>query len=218
MPAFDVTASPTQLTLKAGETGTVVVTVTNRLGCSVIARADKIVEPASAAGWARRRRTRSGSFSDQPATEEFRYEITIPPNTPGTSVKFRVDVVEVGATDDNFGQGNTVQVTVPAVVIKPPPPPKIPYGSGRRGRRGDWRGHRGLADAQGWRRDAERRRKTVRGRGERAAEGKHRGGESRQPGAPPTTTKFPAGAVMAQTPAPDSALKGPRTFPTPRVW
>ena len=51
MPAFDVTATPTQLTLKAGETGVIVVTVTNRLPRSVIARADKIVEPASAAAW-----------------------------------------------------------------------------------------------------------------------------------------------------------------------
>ncbi len=127
MPAFDVTASPTQLTLKAGETGTVVVTVTNRLGRSVIARADKIVEPASAGAWVKAPANSQRTFSDQPATEEFRYEIAIPPNTPGTSFKFRVDVVEVGATDDNFGQGNTVQVTVPAVEIKPPPPPpKIP--------------------------------------------------------------------------------------------
>ena len=53
MPAFDVTASPPQLTLKAGATATVVVTVTNRLGRAVTARADKVVEPATAAAWFR---------------------------------------------------------------------------------------------------------------------------------------------------------------------
>jgi len=127
MPAFDVTASPTQLMLKGGETGTIVVTVTNRLGRSVIARADKIVEPASAAAWVKAPPDSQRTFSAQPATEDFRYEITIPPNTPGMSFKFRVDVVEVGATDDNFGQGNTVAVTVPAPeVVKPIEPKKIP--------------------------------------------------------------------------------------------
>jgi len=47
MPAFDVTAVPQTLTLKPGATATIQVTVSNKLGRSAIARADKSVEPAS---------------------------------------------------------------------------------------------------------------------------------------------------------------------------
>lgn len=216
MPAFDVTASPTQLTLKAGATGTVVVTVTNRLGRSVIARADKIVEPASAAGWVKAPANSQRTFSDQPATEEFRYEISIPPNTPGTSFKFRVDVVEVGATDDNFGQGNTVQVTIPVVPIEQPKPqPKIPVwvwplvavvviGVGI----GVWLMLKGggggmpkVVEKQFDDAETELQKENivvVRVDSLSAAA---------------DTTRFPAGAVMAQTPAAEAELKGTKEIP-----
>jgi hypothetical protein len=215
MPAFDVTANPTQLTLKGGTTGTIVVTVTNRLGRSVIARADKIVEPATAAAWVKAPADSQRTFSDQPATQDFRYEITIPPNTPGMSFKFRVDVVEVGATDDNFGQGNTVQVTVPAVEIKPPPPPpKIPIwvwplvavvvigvGIGLYLMLKNGGGMPNVVEKQYDAAEKELQQNNmvvVRVDSLSAAA---------------DTTRFPVGAVLAQTPAAEAELKGTKEVP-----
>jgi PASTA domain-containing protein len=119
MPAFDVTANPTRLSLKPGASGTLVVTVTNRLGRSVTARADKVVTPPAAAAWVKAPADAQRVFSDQPTTQEFRFEVGIPANATPQSFTVRVDVVEVGAPDDNFGQSETIGVTVPAPDVKP---------------------------------------------------------------------------------------------------
>ncbi len=124
MPAFDVTANPTRLTLKPGASGTVVVTVTNHLGRSVTARADKVVTPPAAAAWVKAPADAQRVFSDQPTTQEFRFEVGIPANATPQTFTVRVDVVEVGAPDDNFGQSETIGVTVPAPDAKPVTPGK----------------------------------------------------------------------------------------------
>ncbi|HEU5217588.1 MAG TPA: PASTA domain-containing protein [Gemmatimonadales bacterium] len=126
MPAFDVTASPQTLSLKAGATSTIVVTVTNRLARTVTARADKVVQPAESAAWIKAPPDPQRILNEQ-ATQEFRYDVVIPPTAAGASLTVRFDVVEVGASDDNFGESNTVAVTVEKAIVKPPPPPpKIP--------------------------------------------------------------------------------------------
>lgn len=115
MPAFDVTASPAQLTLKAGEKGTVTITVTNCLGREVTARADMVVAPQAAEAWVTAPAATQRRFSAQKATDDFRYEVEIPADyAQGTSFTLRVDVVDVDHMEDNFGQSNAVAVTVPA--------------------------------------------------------------------------------------------------------
>ena len=127
MPAFDVTASPQKLELEAGKTATIEVTVTNRLSRAVTARADKVVTPAASADWVKAPPDPQRNFSAPPFTDKFKYEVTIPPSGAGASFTVRVDVVEVGAPDDNFGQSNTVAVTVKAAAVAPPEPkPGIP--------------------------------------------------------------------------------------------
>src|SRR5690349_2098846 len=121
MPAFDVTANPTRLSLKPGTSGTVVVTVTNKLGRAATARADKVVTPPAAAAWVKAPPDAQRPFSDQPTTQEFRFEVAIPANATPQTFTLRVDVVEVGAPgvgDDNFGQSETIGVTVPAADIR----------------------------------------------------------------------------------------------------
>ena len=119
MPAFDVTAVPAQLTLKQGTRGTVVVTVTNRLSRAVTARAESVVEPASAAAWFTPPADPQRSFNSPQATEKFEWQVAVPDNAAATSVTFRVDVVDVEAKEDNYGKSNAVAITVPAVEVKP---------------------------------------------------------------------------------------------------
>lgn len=121
MPAFDVTASPAQLTLKAGEKGTVTVTVTNCLNHEVTARADMVVTPQAAEAWVTAPAATQCRFSGQKATDKFLYEVELPPGyAEGISFTLRVDVVDVDHMEDNFGQSNAVAVTVPAPApVKP---------------------------------------------------------------------------------------------------
>ena len=114
MPAFDVTAVPAQLTLKQGAGGTVAVTVTNRLSRAVTARAEAVIEPASAAPWFTPPPDLERRFNSAQATEQFQWQVAIPANAPASSVTFRVDVVDVEAKEDNYGKSNAVAVTVPA--------------------------------------------------------------------------------------------------------
>ena len=120
MPAFDVTAVPAQLTLKQGTKGTVAVTVTNKLSRAVTARAEAVVEPASAAAWFTPPADTQRSFNSPQATETFQWQVAIPANAPASNVTFRVDVVDIEAKEDNYGKSNAVAITVPKVdeVIK----------------------------------------------------------------------------------------------------
>jgi len=127
MPAFDVTASPTKLSVKPGTTTPVKITVNNRLGKEVLARAQAVINPPSAANFViappdAQRKLPAGSQSATGATSDFEFQVVIPQGTLGRSFTMRVDVVEVGAQDDNFGQSDTVGVTV-IEEAKPVPPP-----------------------------------------------------------------------------------------------
>jgi len=119
MPAFDVTAVPAQLTLKQGSKGTVAVTVTNKLSRAVTARADAVIEPASAAAWFTPPPEIERRFNSPQATEQFQWQVAIPANAPASSVTFRVDVVDIEAKEDNYGKSNAVAITVPAVAAEP---------------------------------------------------------------------------------------------------
>ena len=124
MPAFDVTANPTTLTAKPGEQQTLVVTVTNRLGRPVTGRAIATVNPPSGAAWIKLPPDPQRVFSQPNATQEYRFGLEVPATaTPGV-YQVRIDVVDIELPDDNFGQSQTIAVTVPVVaapvpVVKP---------------------------------------------------------------------------------------------------
>jgi hypothetical protein len=115
MPAFDVTVNPTTLEAKAGEKKSVVVTVTNKLGRPVTARASAVVDPATASAWVKAPPDAQKAFS-QAATLDFRFGIEVPAAGPAGLYKVRIDVVDIEQPDDNFGQSPMIAVTVP----KPP--------------------------------------------------------------------------------------------------
>ena len=124
MPAFDVTANPTTITAKPGEQQTLVVTVTNRLGRPVTGRAIATVNPPSGAAWIKLPPDPQRVFSQPNATQEYRFGLEVPATaTPGV-YQVRIDVVDIELPDDNFGQSQTIAVTVPVVaapvpVVKP---------------------------------------------------------------------------------------------------
>jgi len=124
MPAFDVTANPTTLTVKPGEKKTIVVTATNRLGRPVTARAKAVVDPATGAAWVKAPPNVQQLFNQANATLEFQFGLEVPANASAGLYKLRFDVVDVDLQDDNFGQSPTVAVTVPKaeVVVSPPTP------------------------------------------------------------------------------------------------
>jgi len=115
MPAFDVTANPTTLEAKVGEKNSLVVTVTNRLGRPVTARASAVVDPAVGSAWIKAPPDAQKAFG-QAATLEFQFGIEVPAAAPPGVYKVRIDVVDVEQPDDNFGQSPMIAVTVP----KPP--------------------------------------------------------------------------------------------------
>ena len=115
MPAFDVTVNPTTIEAKAGEKQSVVVTVTNKLGRPVTARASAVVDPANASAWIKAPPDAQRAFS-QAATLDFQFGIEVPAAGPAGLYKVRIDVVDIEQPDDNFGQSPMIAVTVP----KPP--------------------------------------------------------------------------------------------------
>jgi len=128
MPAFDVTANPTTLTVKPGEKQTIVVTVTNRLGRPVTGRAILTVNPLSGAAWIKLPPDPQRVFTQPNATQEYRFGLDVPATaTPGV-YQVRIDVVDIELPDDNFGQSPTIALTVPAVAAPVPVvKPKFPW-------------------------------------------------------------------------------------------
>jgi hypothetical protein len=128
MPAFDVTANPTTLTVKPGEKQTIVVTVTNRLGRPVTGRAILNVNPTSGAAWIKLPPDPQRVFTQPNATQEYRFGLEVPATaTPGV-YQVRIDVVDIELPDDNFGQSQTIAVTVPTVAVPVPVvKPRFPW-------------------------------------------------------------------------------------------
>ena len=124
MPAFDVTANPTTVTAKPGEKQTIVVTVTNRLGRAVTGRAIATVNPPSGAAWIKLPPDPQRVFSQPNATLEYRFGLELPATATPGAYQVRIDVVDIELPDDNFGQSQTIALTVLAVaapvpVVKP---------------------------------------------------------------------------------------------------
>lgn len=128
MAAFDLSTTPKQLAVAAGESGTVVVTVSNRMGQPVMGRVNHVVTPESAAAWivppAEPQRRFDGELS---ATLEFEYAVRVPADAPAGAISLRVDVFDVLAPDDHFVRGETVAIEVTAGKPAPPPPPTVPW-------------------------------------------------------------------------------------------
>jgi hypothetical protein len=120
MPAFDVTVNPTTLEAKAGEKQSVVVTVTNKLGRPVTARASAVVDPANASAWIKAPPDAQRAFS-QAATLDFQFGIEVPAAGPAGLYKVRIDVVDIEQPDENFGQSAMIALTVPKPAVVPPP-------------------------------------------------------------------------------------------------
>jgi hypothetical protein len=131
MSAFDVTASPPKLSLEAGTSATIVVTVTNRLGRGAVGRVDPVTQPTGMESWFKAPPDVQRPFNSQPTTEDFRFELAVPADKAGTNLTVTFVATEVGLADDNFGQSNVVGVTVSpkAVIIddKKDPGTKIPW-------------------------------------------------------------------------------------------
>ena len=124
MPAFDVTANPTTLTVKPGEKKTIVVTATNRLGRPVTARAKAVMDPSNGSAWVKPPANAQQMFKQANATLEFQFGLEVPANAAAGLYKLRFDVVDIDLQDDNFGQSPTIAVTVPKTeAVVPPPPP-----------------------------------------------------------------------------------------------
>lgn len=125
MPAFNVTTTPTSLSLKAGESGTLVVVVSNRMGRPFLARVDPKPTPLAAAAWITPPPVTQRQFEADPAaTYNFEFTLQVPADAKAQAVQVRFDVVDPQVPDDPLAQGETVAVNVlakdaPAPVKKP---------------------------------------------------------------------------------------------------
>lgn len=130
MAAFNLTTTPTSLTLKPGESGAIVVVVSNRLGRPFLARVDPKVTPAAAAAWVVPPAVTQRPFEADPAASyNFEFGLRVPGDAAAQAIQFRADVVDPQLPDDPLAQGETVGISVVAsetVVVKPEPL-KIPW-------------------------------------------------------------------------------------------
>jgi len=76
------------------------------------------VEPASAVAWVKTPADAQRTYGTG-ASDKLNFEVAIPAGATPQAIKFHVDVVELGAEADNFGQSNTVAITIPAPEVKP---------------------------------------------------------------------------------------------------
>lgn len=216
MPAFDVTVSPAQLALKGGDQGTFVVTATSRMTRRVTARAELAVTPDSHAAWFRPQGETQRVFAAANATEKFSYEVTVPAGQAAVSLTCTPSVVDVEAPEDNFGIGTALAITVTQEARPTPAPPKpfpkwiigvaalVLIGAGI----GIWlllRGGGGempdlVTQQFGAAENSLREKPVVVLRVDSLS-------------AVADTVRFPAGAVMAQSPAAGAELKGNEEAP-----
>ena len=216
MPAFDVTATPASLTLKGGETGTFVVTATSRMTRRVTARAELAVAPDTLASWVKPVGETQKTFAAANATEKFTWEVTVPAGQAATSLTCTPSVVDVEAPEDNYGLGSAIAITVTAEAVKPlPPPPPFPkwiipvvalvlIAAGV----GVWLmlrdGGGGMPDLVGKQLDSAKASLAKSPIVVVAQDSLSSAAD---------TVRFPAGAVMAQSPAAGTELKGSKDAP-----
>jgi hypothetical protein len=120
MAAFDVTTKPRDLPLKAGETGTIMVVVSNRLGKPVMGSIEGILTPASAAKWLvplAPSETLRRYEADPTATVNFEFKIAVPEDAAAQDAQFKAVVRDSLAPDDTKVEGQTVAITVTKKVI-----------------------------------------------------------------------------------------------------
>ena len=131
MDSFQVTTTPTSLTVEAGKSAVIAVVVSNRQGKPVMARVDMLVTPPSAAGWFTLAGAAQRKFAADPtATERFEFAVAVPATAATAAVQaiqFRADAVDVLAPDDHFKQGEVVALSVPAAKQEAPDHGGIPW-------------------------------------------------------------------------------------------
>ncbi len=118
--AFDVTVVPTSLQLTAGQAGELELTVSNRSGRGLTARAIPNAEPKAALGWLTARDQDEAPLAAG-ETRKIRYGVKVPPDAAAQKVTFRVDVADVTDPNQFYAQGPAIAVTVAARVITKDP-------------------------------------------------------------------------------------------------
>ena len=216
MPAFDVTAIPTQLTLKAGDKGRFVVKATSKMSRRVTARVEVAAAPEDYATWFRPVDETQRIFAAVNTTHDFTFDVAVPAGQAAVSLTCTPSVVDVEAPEDNYGVGTAIAVTVTAAAAPPPPTAKkfpiwvIPVaalvliGAGI----GIWR----LLNGGG----GEMPDLVTRPFGEAEATLQQEGVvvvRHDSLSAVGDTVRFPAGAVMAQSPAAGTKLEGSEEKP-----
>lgn len=121
MAAFDVTTKPTSLPLKAGETGSIMVVVSNRIGRPVMGSIEGTLTPASVAKWLiplAPSEVLRRYEADPSATVDFEFKVAVPADAAAQDVQFKATVRDSLAPDDTKVEGQTVAITVtPKAVV-----------------------------------------------------------------------------------------------------
>lgn len=121
MAAFDVTTKPTRLSLKPGETGTIMVVVSNRLGKPVMALVEGNLDPPSVARWLVPPADPQRRFQADPAaTLTYDFKIAVPKDATTQEAQFKAIARDVMAPDDTRTDGQTVAIDVTGGPTKPP--------------------------------------------------------------------------------------------------
>src|SRR5918995_4645316 len=115
MAAFDVTTKPTSLALKPGETGSIMVVVSNRTGKPVMGLVEGVLTPDSASKWLisppiteLQRRYEA----DPAATVTLEFKVAVPANAVAQDLQFQGIARDVLAPDDTKVGGQTVAIKV----------------------------------------------------------------------------------------------------------
>lgn len=130
MASFNLTTSPKSLSLKPGQSGSIVVVASNRLGRPFLARLDPKVTPETAQKWVTPQAGTPVQFGADPqATRNFEFTVKVPDDAQPQVVQFHANVVDPQIPDDPLEEGPTVEVNVLAKDAPMPKPNgvKIPW-------------------------------------------------------------------------------------------
>lgn len=116
--AFAVTTPTTTVTLDTSRVGQVSFTVSNISGRPLRARLRPLTQDPMKAEWLTVTGAAQRDFA-LGATEVFVVSVAVPADVPAGTYSFRGDAVGEDQPDEDFAQGPTVALTVPAAPVKP---------------------------------------------------------------------------------------------------
>src|SRR4051794_15729826 len=120
---FDITVPTNTLLLDSKRSGQITFTVASTSPRSLTARAQVIPSDPSIASWFQLEPGYARRTLDPHQTVQYLITLQVPPTAPAKDYSFHLTIAEESNPADNFSNSPDVKVSVPAIVVAPPPKP-----------------------------------------------------------------------------------------------